>query len=278
MKLARQKEAANFWSDRSLNGLEILHARYTSHQFAPHSHETFAIGVVLSGALSFSCRSPSEIIPAGHIMIIHPGEVHTGRCVSDRGCEYRMLYAKPETLRAVFPERNGGAVDFPFFPNQNINDPRLAENIVQLHRSLESSDTSCLEKETRLMRVLSRLVSRHASPRPARTLRKSDRAFIRTALEFMEDRYSENISLRDLAELAPISPFHLLREFKKQYGIAPHAYLTQIRIQKAKQLLKGHTPIADIAFQIGFCDQAQFTRRFKQIVGTTPGRYRRQQQ
>lgn len=278
MTLARQKEAAEFWSDSSLNGIELLHARYTAHQFAPHSHATFAIGVVLSVALSFSYRSPSEVIPAGHIMIIHPGEVHTGRCVGDRGCTYRMLYAKPETLGAVFPERNGASVDFPFFPNQNIDDPRLVERMVQLHLSLERSDISLLEKETRLMDVLSTLVGRHTSPRPRETPRKSDTTFIRKVLECIEDRYSENVSLRDLAELVPLSPFHLLREFKKQVGLPPHACLTQIRIQKAKQLLRGQAPIAYIALQTGFCDQAQFTKRFKQIVGTTPGRYRRQQQ
>jgi AraC-like DNA-binding protein/mannose-6-phosphate isomerase-like protein (cupin superfamily) len=277
MKPARPPEAATFRSDPSLPGIELLHARYTAHQFAPHSHEAFAVGVVLSGALSFSYRSPSEVVPAGHIMIIHPGEVHTGRCVGGRGCAYCMLYATPKTVRSVFPGRNGATVDFPFFPNQTIDDPGLADRMVQLHSLLESPGASLLEKESRLISVLSMLVGRHARPRPSETPRRIDKAFTRTALELIEDRYSENISLRDLAERIPISPFHLLREFKKQYGLGPHAYLSQLRIRKAKQLLKGRAPLADIALQTGFCDQAQFTRRFKQIVGTTPGGYRQQQ-
>jgi AraC-like DNA-binding protein len=277
MKPARPPEAATYRSDPSLPGIELLQAHYTAHQFAPHSHEAFAVGVVLSGALSFRYRSPSEVVPTGHIMIIHPGEVHTGRCVGGRGCAYCMLYATPKTVRSVFPERKGATVDFPFFPNQTIDDPCLAERMVQLHSLLESPGASLLEKESGLISVLARLVGRHARPRPPETPRRTDKAFTRTALEFIEDRYSENISLRDLAERTPISPFHLLREFKKQYGLAPHAYLSQLRIRKAKQLLKGRAPLADIALQIGFCDQAQFTRRFKQIVGTTPGRYRRQQ-
>ena len=278
MTLARQREAARFWSDPSLNDLELLHAQYTAHQFAPHSHETFAIGVVLTGALSFSCRSPSEVISAGHIMIIHPGEVHTGRCVGDRGCTYRMLYPKMETLRAVFPERNRAPRDFPFFRNQNIADPHLAKRIVQLHLCLENSATPLLAKESRLIEVISRLVGRHASLQPSVDLRKTDKASIRKALHCIQERYSENLSIRELSELVSMSPFHLLREVKKQTGLPPHAYLTQIRIQKARQLLKGSTPIADIALQTGFCDQAQFTKRFKQIVGTTPGHFRQQQQ
>jgi AraC-like DNA-binding protein len=75
-----------------------------------------------------------------------------------------------------------------------------------------------------------------------------------------------------------MSPFHLLREFKKHVGFPPHAYLTHIRIQKARHMLKGPTPIAEVALQTGFCDQSQFTKRFKQVVGTTPGHFRRQQQ
>lgn len=188
MMLARQREAARFWSDPSLNGIELMHARYTAHQLAPHSHETFAIGVVLSGALSFSYRSPPEVIPAGHIMLIHPGEVHTGRCVGDRGCSYRMLYAQPEALSAVFPKRNKAAIDFPVFQNQNVVDPRLAERMVRLHWSLERLGTSLLEKETRLMGVLSMLVGRHASPRPRETPSKGNKEFVRKVLECIEDR------------------------------------------------------------------------------------------
>ncbi|MFH1147720.1 MAG: helix-turn-helix domain-containing protein [Pseudomonadota bacterium] len=70
-----------------------------------------------------------------------------------------------------------------------------------------------------------------------------------------------------------LSPFHFSRVFSQETGMAPHAYLIQVRIKKARgDLLKG-MPIADAAYGAGFTDQSHFTRCFRKIVGITPGRY-----
>lgn len=84
----------------------------------------------------------------------------------------------------------------------------------------------------------------------------------------------DNLTLKEIAMVVNISPFHLLRMFKEDVGLAPHAYLTQYRIRKAMHLLSKGTPIVQVALQTGFCDQSQFTKRFKQLVGTTPGHFR----
>jgi AraC-like DNA-binding protein len=101
---------------------------------------------------------------------------------------------------------------------------------------------------------------------------------VKKAKRFLEDRYDENVSLKDLAREVNISPYHLLRVFESELGIPPYAYLTQIRIQESKRLLSNGVSIADVAQQTGFCDQSQFTKRFKQIVGTTPGLFIKNQQ
>ena len=76
-----------------------------------------------------------------------------------------------------------------------------------------------------------------------------------------------------LAYAAGISPFHLIRLFSKQLGVTPHAYQISIRIQRAKELLRGRSPVAEIALQTGFYDQSQFTKVFKSHVGVTQGCY-----
>lgn len=273
MTRRHSRDIATFWSDPALHGLELLRACYVSQEFAPHAHETYAIGVVLSGALSFSYRSPSEVIPAGNIMIIHPGEVHTGKCMGGLGCAYRMLYPKAETLRDAGSHLAGNISDFPFFHNQNIRDDDTARLIRELHVALENPHTPTLEKESRLIWALSRLIARHATPRPPAVRPMADRVSVRKARLYLEGNYSRNITLDELALSVHVSPYHLLRVFKNELGLPPHAYLTQVRIGQAKRLLLKQTPIVDVALQTGFCDQSQFTRRFKQLVGTTPGRY-----
>jgi AraC-like DNA-binding protein len=89
----------------------------------------------------------------------------------------------------------------------------------------------------------------------------------------MEASYMDNPSLEDLAHIAGLSPFHLTRVFHEATGLPPHTYLTQLRVSRAKQRLQAGDPIADVAAATGFSDQSHLTRRFKRIVGVTPGQF-----
>jgi AraC-like DNA-binding protein len=71
-----------------------------------------------------------------------------------------------------------------------------------------------------------------------------------------------------------LSPFHLLRVFRAAVGLPPHAYQIQLRVARAKELLRAGMPIAAVAVEVGFVDQSHLTRHFKRLVGVPPGRYR----
>jgi len=98
---------------------------------------------------------------------------------------------------------------------------------------------------------------------------------VRRAIELLRARLADAITLDELAAHAGLDKFHLCRAFRAQVGLPPHAYLTHLRVARAKQLLaKGVRP-SDIAPQIGMYDQSQLNRHFRRIVGTTPARYAR---
>ncbi len=96
---------------------------------------------------------------------------------------------------------------------------------------------------------------------------------MRRAIELLRERLAESVSLDDLARYAELDKFHLCRAFRAQVGLPPHAYLTHLRIQRAKQLLAQGVRASDLAPRVGLYDQAQLTRHFRRIVGTTPARY-----
>ncbi len=269
---------ASYWSDTSITGIEFLSAHYTSHEFSPHTHEGYAVGVVESGAQSFRYKSLFDIIPAGNIMVIHPNEVHTGRCVGGNGCAYRMMYIKPELLRNFMPAIHGRPERDLYFPNQSISDPDLAQKIKTAHQIFENPSSALIEKETRLYSMLMHLISEHSDSKRLEKLFRPGRYYVKKAKRFLEDQYHTDMSLKTLAENVNISPYHLLRMFTEEFGIPPHAYLTQVRIQAARKYLSQGMSIAEVAQETGFCDQSQFTRRFKQIVGTTPGLFQKKPQ
>jgi AraC-like DNA-binding protein len=100
---------------------------------------------------------------------------------------------------------------------------------------------------------------------------------VRRALELLRERLADPLTLDELASHAALDKYHLCRAFRAQVGLPPHAYLTRLRIARAKQLLGDGVRPSEVAPQVGLYDQSQLNRHFRRLVGTTPGRYADQQ-
>lgn len=96
---------------------------------------------------------------------------------------------------------------------------------------------------------------------------------IARALKHIEERFSEPITLHDLATVAGMNLFTMIKQFRHEVGSTPHRHLCAVRVQAAQALLsEGLTP-AMAAIEVGFFDQSHLARHFKRHCGTTPGRY-----
>jgi len=121
--------------------------------------------------------------------------------------------------------------------------------------------------------VLSALFLHHGSEQ-RRPIETRERTAVWRARDYLVDHFASDIGLEELAGIAGLSRAHLIRAFRKEFHITPHAFLTDIRIRRERALLSlGRSP-ADVAFACGFDDQAHFTRHFKARVGITPGQFR----
>ncbi|MEJ7601694.1 MAG: AraC family transcriptional regulator [Kofleriaceae bacterium] len=96
---------------------------------------------------------------------------------------------------------------------------------------------------------------------------------VRRAIELLRARLAESVTLDDLAAHAGLDKFHLCRAFRAQVGVPPYAYLIQLRIMRAKELLAAGVKPSEVAPKVGLYDQSQLTRHFRRIVGTTPGHF-----
>ena len=98
---------------------------------------------------------------------------------------------------------------------------------------------------------------------------------LRPAIEFINENLDKDLKLAEIATVAGISQYYFARMFKKQMGVAPHQYVLQQRIERAKQLLATRQlSIAQVAEQVGFSNQSHFTAQFRKTTGTTPKGYR----
>jgi len=245
---------------------EVLSGTYVQQRFAPHTHETYAIGTIERGASRVQYRGETVLHTVGEVIAIDPGEPHTGETASPDGWTYRMLYVPVALISSL------GVMDSPpQFARSAYRDPDLARRLVTAHRLLES-DASTGEKLAALGRVLRELCQRHATPsRDERRVRRT--LALDRVRRHVEAHYASRIAVADLADLAHMSVFHLIRQFRLAYGLPPYMYLEQVRVTRAKELLRRGDHITSVAYVTGFSDQSHLTRRFKRIVGVPPGQY-----
>ncbi len=264
-------ETAKFWKAEEFDSLELLRARYIRHRFSPHTHPTFAIAVITYGIETFQLGRQNHAALAGTLALVNPGEVHTGQAGDGRGWKYCVFYPSIAVMQRAATLVADKPQPVPYFPTPVVQDEPVAGLLLQLHQTLEHS-ISPLERESRFLWAMGQLVQRHGAVRPATGMPK-DRRAIQRARDYLEFNYSQPITLEQLAGQAHLSPFHFLRVFRDVVGLPPHAYLTQMRVLRAKQLLAVGNPIIQVAQDVGFVDQSHLNKHFKRIVGVTPKQY-----
>lgn len=269
---AGRRERAKFWHADDIGRLELLRARYVSHTFPRHVHEGYVIGVIEAGVEAFTYRGTLYHAPAGSIVLINPDTVHTGHAGDENGWIYRTLYPSRDLVRNIAAQMADRHTGLPWFPEPVIRDAHLARLIRNMHITLETSDAA-LERETRFIWAVSRLIDRHAANAPPTRPGRGDQRAVERIREYLCAHYRDNIPLDRLAALVGLSPFYLTRLFTQSTGLPPHAYLTQVRVERAKTLLRRGRSLTDTALAAGFSDQSHLTRHFKRIVGVTPGQY-----
>ncbi|MDA8017477.1 MAG: AraC family transcriptional regulator [Thermoanaerobaculia bacterium] len=259
------------WLDGD-DGLNYLRATYDVHRFSYHCHDHFVIATNLSGVSAcFSGPDRQLTFGPGEIAVIMPGEKHGGRRATGAPWVYRAVYPSIQMLRRLEIDLTGRPSKGPSFRHKVYSDPELARDFLIAHGASCGGDDA-LHSESLMVEVLGRLLKRYGTS-SVRAEVPSDAARLSRGVDLLESSLAGSVSLQELADASGYSRFHFLRLFKRKYGETPHAYLTRRRVEHAQELLRRGLPIASVACDTGFFDQAHLTRRFKQIVGVTPGEF-----
>jgi AraC family transcriptional regulator len=203
----------------------------------------------------------------------------------------RLSVDFPEVLHIYLPQHSflrTGADGISSFGAQDLRyeagatNPALHEMTREIvHELHEETSSGGLKIDALAMRLICTLARDHAESscsRPPVALAKGllDRQRLNRVLEFIETNLESDVSVSDLADAACFSLFHFVRAFHLAMGRPPHAYLSERRLDRAKQLLAhSETSLIDVAFVCRFSGQANFTKAFTRTMGVSPGRYRR---
>lgn len=266
------RDRVAFWRDRRWGDLECLHATFVQHAYAQHTHDTFVIGVIENGVERYRLKGESLVAVAGDVCVVNPCEPHDGS-PGDNGYRYRMFYPSARLmsdLQAEVTERAPGEVHF---GESLFKDPEAYRLLSWAHCTMESAETP-LERDSMFLEAATHLIRRHGERRAPEIRVGAEHHAVARVCDFAEDHIGDVLDLERLAEIAGFSRYRLIRSFRRDRGVTPHAWITGRRVSRAKGLLSvGESP-AEVAVVCGFYDQAHLTRHFKAITGVTPARYR----
>ena len=262
-----------FWRDTALPFIEARSVRDGRKVcYAKHWHETFSIGVISRGRCNYSNRGKTQEASAGTVVLMNPGDVHACNPIRGAPWSYRMLYIDVPWLR----ETQDAAVSsrsrcFAPLAATATTQPELYHGLNRLFDILVSPQIEHLEKQSASVsfvelaqRCLGTSTSTHRAKRPR----------LARAADFIRQNCTQSLNLQDICVETSLSASHLIRAFKEAYGLTPHAYQLNCRIEFCRAQLRVGRAIAEVAFAAGFSDQAHFQRIFKRFVGATPGQYR----
>lgn len=164
-------------------------------------------------------------------------------------------------------------------PQFSRTDPLLYQLGLGLKGLLENAEQSSRLYANTLTHTLMVHVMQHYTTRTIQPKTYKDglpKVKLQLVLDYIQAHLEQDLGLKELANLVQLSPHYFAHLFKQSVGIAPHQYVVQQRVKRAKQLLKrSDMNIGEVAYAVGFSNQAHLNRHFKRITGITPGAFRR---
>ncbi len=256
-------------------GIETIRAHFEGHAYDPHFHDSYLIGFTEQGVQQFHCRKALHSSAPGQVFLLEPGELHDGHAPARGGFTYSMLYLDPHwlerELRGLFEDAPGDCQ--PAFAKTLASEPELLAVIAEAFQALQSRDLRIV-RQAALDALLAKL-ARHLAWRPRLDSDPRMPLVALRARDYLHAHMEQDLGLDELAWASGVDRFRLSRAFKAAFGIAPHAYLVQLRLARARQLLASGQPPARVAMTLGFADQSHMGRWFRRAYGLTPAHYRR---
>lgn len=251
-----------------------------------HWHSEFEINYVISGCAEFICGDSRFISEEGDVIIIPPNMLHAIYPYKNYRQLYDTIVFSSEMLgisendrcaeECIRPLANGRAEVLPRITREHIYYSEIktaAENIFSCAKGNTPQLDMLMKSE--LLRLFWLLAEGgDISVTAGNAASRSE--LIRPAIEYMNEHFSETVSVEQLAETVHLSKSYFMRRFKETAGVGAIEYLSQLRIKRVCEILAETDKTASEAdFECGFKNISNFNRQFRKAVGCTPKDYRK---
>lgn len=251
--------------------VSLIEGQYQSFEFKRHYHLDYHIGLILGGQQSFTYQGERYQVGHGDLVIMPPDELHDGCSANDLGYKAQVFAIEPYWFERYV--QTSQTPSYLSFKQPVIRDAQVFQFLDNAHHLLRQSSLSQLAQDCLPYDSFEPLIQRYSVLKPLSPYRLG-RSTLQTLKAFLLAHLSEPIHLVELATLCDLSPTQFQRHFKATTGITPYAWLTRLRLEQAMKLLKANVSGTEVAQQVGFYDQAHFSKSFKQAFGVSPSEVR----
>lgn len=250
----------------ALPGTEVLLAENCTQAWR-YFHERYAFLACATAAATVRYRNRDGRFIDHCAMAFEPGETHFNPQVA-KPQGFRVLCVEASVLNEAARE-SGFRGPLHFAPAVS-QDAGLERAIYAVAAACEAGQSE-LEQQTVFVECI-QTIAKHAEEVCSPRVTNVKQAIAR-ATAYLRERFDGNVTLDDLAAVSRLSRFHLVRAFRHETGLPPHAYLVHLRVERARRMLEAGVPAVEAALRAGFADQSHLARLFKRVMGVTPGIY-----
>ncbi|MCG9516546.1 AraC family transcriptional regulator [Acinetobacter pittii] len=267
-------QAFEFWQDGRMPYVETRRSCFSRTCYKSHSHPTFSIGAIDEGNSVFqSSFGTSQKIGAGTLVIVPAHIEHSCNPLPDQAWSYQMLHLDISWLKQWFTEfqKEGFDLNLPQHRPLIIKNESLYQAFSIMNETLFDPQKLIIEKEQSLIYCLTQLLLPHFILEEIQKTQYLYEDFL-DLINIIKSS-EQFISLEVLAEQVGLSRYAIIRLFKANVGLTPHAFQINLKINQARAQLKQGISLAELAINLGFSDQSHFHKAFKAHTGITPRQF-----
>ncbi|QXO16044.1 AraC family transcriptional regulator [Vibrio ostreae] len=270
------QEQFQYLPSQHIHGLSAFSAQMKEFSYDKHAHEEYSIGVTRKGRQDFFSDGVFHKSNAGNVMLFNPEQVHDGSAGARSELQYEMLYIPQATLTNLMRSLGHISDDQIRLKSSIFNDHALRSQVLNLSQMMGQAALSALEEEAALLAIAQSVIRLGGGTFHSGNYHQRKDTLLLRAKEYILCNLSQKMTVDEICQAANMSKYHFIREFNQQFGMTPHQYVLNCRINRAKQALHTGDKVSDVAVNFGFSDVSHLNRKFKKSFGITPHQYQRQ--
>ena len=253
----------------SSQDISLIQAQYQEFAFQRHYHLDFHIGLITQGQQKFVYKGTSYHAGAGQVVMMPPDELHDGHSKLESGYQVSVFSVSPQWFGDLADHSKNGHVLS--FSELILSDQATFLQLRNFHGLLINPNISQLAQDCLPFEGFSTIVDRYAQF-GSKTQVKLGTQSVNTLKDYLMANLDQPVRLEQLSELCDLTTTQFQRHFKNKMGITPYAWLSRLRMEQGMRLIKSGIGGTEVAHQVGFYDQAHFSKAFKTAFGVSPSK------